>query len=42
MPKYDFFIIGAGIIGLTTAHALKTRKLSSRIIVIDKEEAPAF
>src|SRR3989338_728261 len=42
MAKYDFIIIGAGIIGLTTAHALKTRKLSSRIIVIDKEEAPAF
>ena len=42
MPKHDFIIIGAGIIGLTTAYALKTRKLSARIVVIDKEEAPAF
>ena len=37
MKKYDFIIIGSGIIGLTVAHALKNRKANAHILVLDKE-----
>jgi len=35
--SYDYLIVGAGIVGLTVAHELKTRFPSARIGVIDKE-----
>ncbi|MDE1921181.1 MAG: L-2-hydroxyglutarate oxidase [Candidatus Omnitrophica bacterium] len=41
MKKYDFIIIGSGIIGLGVALALKDRKEQSRILVMDKEAAEA-
>jgi L-2-hydroxyglutarate oxidase len=41
MKKYDFVVIGSGIIGLTVAHALKHRKLDAKIIVLDKEAGEA-
>ena len=41
MKKYDFLIIGSGIIGLTVAHALQKRKPQARILVLDKEAGEA-
>src|SRR5690349_15564303 len=41
MRKYDFIIIGSGIIGLTIAHAIKSRKLDARVLILDKESAEA-
>src|ERR1700679_1826893 len=41
MKKYDFIIIGSGIIGLTIAHAIKNRKSDSRILILDKESGEA-
>jgi len=41
MKKYDFLIIGSGIIGLTVAVALKKRRPAASILVIDKEEGEA-
>jgi (S)-2-hydroxyglutarate dehydrogenase len=41
MKKYDFIIIGSGIIGLTIAHALKNRKSNARILILDKEPGEA-
>jgi len=41
MHKYDFIIIGSGIIGLTMAHALKERKPNARILIMDKESGEA-
>ena len=41
MKKYDFIIIGSGIIGLTIAHAIKGRKPDARILVLDKEPGEA-
>ena len=41
MKKYDFIIIGSGIIGLTTACALKERKPDASLLVLDKEPAEA-
>lgn len=35
--SYDYLIVGAGIVGLTVAHELKTRFPSARIGVLDKE-----
>ena len=36
--KYDFIIIGSGIIGLTIAHFLKKHSQDFRVLVLDKEE----
>jgi L-2-hydroxyglutarate oxidase LhgO len=36
--KYDHIVIGAGIIGLSVARSLKSKKPSSRILILDKEE----
>ena len=36
--KYDFCIVGAGIVGLSTAYSLKNRYPRSKIVVIEKEE----
>ena len=41
MKKYEFVIIGSGIIGLTIAHALKSRRFSAQILIIDKESQEA-
>jgi len=41
MKKYDFIIIGSGIIGLTIANAIKDRKAESSILIIDKEALQA-
>jgi (S)-2-hydroxyglutarate dehydrogenase len=41
MKKYDFIIIGSGIIGLTIAHAIKNRKSDARILILDKESGEA-
>ena len=39
--KYDIAIIGAGIVGLSTAFKIKEKDPNKRIIIIDKEEGPA-
>ena len=39
--KYDFIIIGAGIVGLSTAWQLIRRLKSSRILLLEKEQGPA-
>jgi len=39
--KYDFIIIGAGIVGLSTAWQLKQRLGRARILLLEKELAPA-
>ena len=41
MKKYDFVIIGSGIIGLTIAHALKERKGDASVLILDKEDGEA-
>jgi len=41
MKKYDFIIIGSGIIGLTIAHAIKARKADASILILDKESGEA-
>ena len=41
MKKYDFIIIGSGIIGLTIAHAIKERKPDSLVLILDKEPGEA-
>ncbi len=41
MKKYDFIIIGSGIIGLTIARAIKNRKPDARILILDKEPGEA-
>ncbi len=33
----DFLVVGAGIVGLTTAHELKSRFPSARVVVLEKE-----
>ena len=33
----DFLIVGGGVVGLTIAHQLLERNISSKIIIIDKE-----
>ena len=40
MEKYDVVIIGSGIVGMTIAYQLLTRKLSKNILVIEKENLP--
>ena len=40
--KYDFIIIGAGIVGLSTAWQLKKALDQADVLIIDKEETPAF
>ncbi|MBI3351116.1 MAG: L-2-hydroxyglutarate oxidase [Nitrospirae bacterium] len=38
VSTYDFIIIGAGILGLTTANELRKRYPESRIAILEKEE----
>ncbi len=40
--KYDFLIIGSGIIGLTVAFTLKKKNPRAKILILDKEEDVAF
>ena len=35
--KYDFIIIGSGIIGLTLAYKLKKTKSNAKILILEKE-----
>jgi L-2-hydroxyglutarate oxidase len=39
--KYDFTIIGAGIVGLSTAWQLKRRVKRSRVLLLENEAAPS-
>ena len=41
MKKYDFVIVGSGIIGLTIAFAIKSRQPKAVVVVIDKENSEA-
>jgi L-2-hydroxyglutarate oxidase len=41
VKKYDFIIIGSGIIGLTIAHAIKNRRSDACILILDKESGEA-
>ena len=36
--KYDFIIVGAGIVGLSTGYSLIHKYPDSKIIIIEKEE----
>jgi L-2-hydroxyglutarate oxidase len=40
--RYDFVVVGAGIIGLTSARALKRRHPKASICILEKEAAPAL
>jgi len=39
--KYDFIIIGAGIVGLSTAWQLQRRNSRARVLLLEKENIPA-
>jgi L-2-hydroxyglutarate oxidase len=39
--RYDYIVIGAGIVGLSTARELKRRCPDSRILLLEKESEPA-
>jgi L-2-hydroxyglutarate oxidase len=40
--KYDFIIIGAGIVGLSTAWQLKKRLGQADVLLLEKEDIPAY
>ncbi len=40
-PRYDFLIIGAGIMGLSITRAIKQAKPHAKILILDKEEKEA-
>ena len=42
MADYDFVVIGAGILGLSTALELQQRYPNSRVCVVEKEQVPAY
>jgi L-2-hydroxyglutarate oxidase len=42
MNKYDFCIVGAGIVGLATAHAILTKYPKAKIVILEKESVPGF
>lgn len=42
MKKYDFCIIGAGIVGLATAYSLSKRHPKAQIVILEKEATPGF
>ena len=42
MADYDFVVIGAGILGLSTAFELQQRYPNSRVCVVEKEQVPAY
>ncbi len=41
MEKRDFLVVGAGVVGLSIARALKRRHPGFSVALIDKEDAPA-
>ena len=41
MKNYDFIIIGSGIIGLTMGFAIKEKKPTASVLILDKENAQA-
>jgi|TARA_B100000809_G_scaffold178679_1_gene176307 L-2-hydroxyglutarate oxidase len=42
VTDYDFLLIGAGILGLSTARELQQRYPGSRVCVVEKEQVPAY
>ncbi|MEK9657138.1 MAG: L-2-hydroxyglutarate oxidase [bacterium] len=42
MTKYDYLIVGAGIIGLTIAYELKKKYPDSKIVILEKEAEVAM
>jgi len=42
MNKYDFCIVGAGIVGLATAHAILAKQPKAKILILEKESTPGF
>ncbi|SVB35835.1 uncharacterized protein METZ01_LOCUS188689, partial [marine metagenome] len=42
MTDCDFLVVGAGILGLSTARELQYRHPGSRVRVLEKENRPAF
>lgn len=42
MKKFNYIIIGSGIIGLTIARAIKDRKSGSSVLILDKEPTEAY
>ena len=42
MKKFDFIIIGSGIIGLTIAVAIKNKKKDATVLILDKESGEAY
>lgn len=42
MRKYDFIIVGGGILGMSTAMQLKAAYSDKSILLLEKEEAPAM
>lgn len=42
MANQDYIIIGAGIVGLATAYALRTSDSECSITILEKESGPAF
>ena len=42
MISVDYFIVGAGIIGLSVAKELKARKPKSKVLVLEKEPVPGL
>ena len=42
MPKSDFLIIGAGVVGLAIARELKLRYPDQGVTVLEKEPAPGM
>ncbi|MFC4427064.1 L-2-hydroxyglutarate oxidase [Deinococcus navajonensis] len=39
--RYDYAVVGGGIVGLATAHALAGRHPGARIVLLEKESGPA-
>lgn len=42
MKKFDYCIVGAGIVGLATAYALIRKNSKAKIVVLEKESTVAF
>lgn len=40
--SFEFCIVGAGIVGLATAYALKSRHPKAKILILEKESTPGF
>jgi L-2-hydroxyglutarate oxidase len=42
MHKYDYCVVGAGIVGLASAFALLEKNPKSKILILEKESIPGF